>query len=137
MGINVTATKALRGRQLSFMSTVLGGPVVIDVDEDGNLTGRGTKQVAREDHGVEVVLVEVDGVAGEPDQHFYAFKGDIPPEYDEFVTEVDGEAVVPARYVRGVHMEQVSVDLPEELLQELLDSSGTGQLLVGAEGEEE
>lgn len=126
------APKSLANTELSVRNAD-GTFSRIKVDEHGELWQVEGTTVTLDGDGNKLRVVTVEGVAGQPDQHFFAFDdGDIPPELNEFVTELDigaGETVVPARYVRGVHSEKRDVPLSEELQDVLRADTSLGVLL--------
>lgn len=131
--MKLRAPALLRNSEVSFRDH-RGYPVFVRIDENGLLSLKVQTGVILDGDGNRLRVVEVPGEpAGEPDKHYFAFENDeIPPEYDEFVVQLDigaGETVVPARYVRGAHMEKVDEELSQEAIEHLLADTSLGPLL--------
>lgn len=127
--------------QLEGKEFTIRGPnglaIRLSVDEDGILSQEVMTSVILDGDDNELTVVEVEGVDGQPDQHFFAFADGIPSKYAQFAVDVDDLEVVPARYVRGVHGEKEMVELDEELEDFILADSSVGPMIRRVEDAEE
>lgn len=128
------------GSEFSFPAPSLSNrAIVVNVGPDGILSTHARTNIILDGEGNELRVVEVEGIAGQPDEQFFAFD-EIPDELQQFAVEVGDELVVPARYVRGVHVQTVQVELNAALAQDLLNDTSIGSMVrpVAAEaGDEE
>lgn len=129
--MTLQAAPQLAGRTITVQDSK-GLPVVVSVDEEGFLSTGAITQVIRDGDGNLLEALEVEHpVKGEPALHYFVFPelGGIPAELETFSVEVDGQLVVPARYVRGTHVEREVVEISEELEDLILAHQATAGLL--------
>jgi hypothetical protein len=119
------------GSQFTFQAPSRNGQAVVAfVDEDGFVQNMVRLPVTRDGDGRELQAVTIAGKGGQPDQHLFHFVDDeIPLGLQEFVVKVGKRPAVPARYVRGVHMDSELQPLADDLVLDLLKDTSVGQFL--------
>ena len=129
-------SKALAGKEMNFTSSVYDhASFRFVIDEEGvvRLLTRDVVTLS-DDKGNVLTVVEVYQGPGEPVLQAFAFDGDIPEEYAEFVFDYRGQDLVPSRYVHGVTgVKELTDEIPDDLAQEILDDAGIGGFFLGVE----
>ena len=138
--MTLQAAPSLAGRTFTVRGAD-GVSLVVAVDEEGFLSTEVQVSSARDEHGNLLELVEVEHPqAGEPPLQYFRFPeldGEVPADNRPFAVEVNGELVVPVRYVRGQHMAKEFVELTEEMEEAILNHQGMRQLIRRVEDAED
>lgn len=132
-------SKALAGKEMNFTSTVYDHAsfrLLIDGDGLVQLYQNDVSSL-EDDKGNVLTVVEVDQGPGEPVLQAFAFDGEVPEEYGEFVFDHEGQDLVPSRYVHGVTgVKALTDEIPDDLAEEILSDAGVGGFFLEVPAEE-